>query len=70
MVCKEFRGRNPIFQTGPREGQNVLMYEGQLYEWLADKNSSPADILVQNWIIGKPPAFDLTVTTASFHYFN
>ena len=29
----------------------------------ADKrHSHPADILVQNWIIGKPAAFDLTVT--------
>ena len=30
----------------------------------ADKrHSRPADILVQNWIIGKPAAFDLTVTS-------
>ena len=30
----------------------------------ADKrHSHPADILVQNWIIGKPAAFDLTVTS-------
>ena len=30
----------------------------------ADKRySRPADILVQNWIIGKPAAFDLTVTS-------
>ena len=30
----------------------------------ADKrHSRPADILVQNWIIGKPAAFDFTVTS-------
>ena len=30
----------------------------------ADKRHSlPADILVQNWIIGKPAAFDLMVTS-------
>ena len=27
------------------------------------RHSRPADILVQNWIIGKPAAFDLTVTS-------
>ena len=27
------------------------------------RHSRPADILVQNWIIGKPAAFDFTVTS-------
>ena len=27
------------------------------------KNSQPADILVPNWMIGKPAAFDLTVVS-------
>ena len=35
------------------------------------RHSRAADILVQNWIIGKPAAFDFTVTPSlNLTYFN